>query len=651
MSRYSSYGKNDSQLLSEQDTGFTGFNTRVRPDILNPTILADSRNGRMSLNGEWQVRKGIDIVSDVLVSGVSGITLPFVLNDASPPVLADSAEPRIWGSCAYSDPESPESQYIIIALNDGASIINSATGETSTLDYPTGYALSRTVSLIQAFDKVILFNKGSVALSWDGDFANGFEKVESGQFVQPTILSGNHFTSLNGKITGNLTNSYGIGDEIEIIENDGIPELPIGSKYLISETTVNDFCFYANVPDHSNVHLAVAKTITSGIGYHHMPAPEFGVYQSNRLIVPKAYEVDNATESYTPNGNADEIIFSQSLDINTYDNLGAQYRLNSGSADYIVGLMPFFDNQLVVFNRNSIMLISGTNDPVNGKTSIVTTEVGCVARDSIVQVGSNVFFLSDNGVYGASFQDLYNLRGNNSPLSEPIDKTISEINRDIWDKSTAVYFDNKYYIAVPLNKYNENGELVRATGNNAILIFNFINKQWESIDTIDDPRFDIQNLIISGNGDSRAVFLVNSLGGVHKVESRLDGVDRIALVDETKSIDVSGTMVTRQYNVDSLDRKKWNSYEMFIESSPERSSNFNISAETENLDYNVNLGTLADANGGDLPAGEDVSIRGRIGNTRAYGIQLKISNTTGRPRIKTVKVSGVDSFKSTNKAI
>jgi hypothetical protein len=40
-----------------------------------------------------------------------------------------------------------------------------------------------------------------------------------------------------------------------------------------------------------------------------------------------------------------------------------------------------------------------------------------------------------------------------------------------------------------------------------------------------------------------------------------------------------------------------------------------------------------------------------IGNTRAYGIQLKISNTTGRPRIKTVKVSGVDAFKSTNKAI
>ena len=100
------------------------------------------------------------------------------------------------------------------------------------------------------------------------------------------------------------------------------------------------------------------------------------------------------------------------------------------------------------------------------------------------------------------------------------------------------------------------------------------------------------------------------------------------------------------------DRKKWNTFEIQVESSPERASDFNITAETENIDYNLNLGSLSSANGGtQLDAGEDVSIRGRIGNSRAYGIQLTINNTSGRPRIKSIKTTGALAFSSTNRAI
>ena len=52
-----------------------------------------------------------------------------------------------------------------------------------------------------------------------------------------------------------------------------------------------------------------------------------------------------------------------------------------------------------------------------------------------------------------------------------------------------------------------------------------------------------------------------------------------------------------------------------------------------------------------LPAGEDVSIRGRIGNRRGHGIQFTFNNTTGRPRIRAVQVQGSESFRSTQKAI
>jgi hypothetical protein len=52
-----------------------------------------------------------------------------------------------------------------------------------------------------------------------------------------------------------------------------------------------------------------------------------------------------------------------------------------------------------------------------------------------------------------------------------------------------------------------------------------------------------------------------------------------------------------------------------------------------------------------LPAGEDVSIRGRIGNKRGYGIQFTFNNVTGRPRIRAVEAKGSIAMRSTDKAI
>jgi hypothetical protein len=76
-----------------------------------------------------------------------------------------------------------------------------------------------------------------------------------------------------------------------------------------------------------------------------------------------------------------------------------------------------------------------------------------------------------------------------------------------------------------------------------------------------------------------------------------------------------------------------------------------IQVETENPDATTVIGTLSSFNGSALPAGEDVSIRGRIGNKRGYGIQFTFNNTTGRPRIRAIEVDGSVTFRSTNKAI
>ena len=111
-------------------------------------------------------------------------------------------------------------------------------------------------------------------------------------------------------------------------------------------------------------------------------------------------------------------------------------------------------------------------------------------------------------------------------------------------------------------------------------------------------------------------------------------------------------MTTKMIIAGTLDRKKWVSWELEIQSSEENSSNATLSAITENNDGIIDLQTIESRNGGDpLEAGQDISIRGRFGNPRSYGIQFKIDTTQGRPRVRTIRASGHKTFNSTSNAI
>jgi len=385
------------------------------------------------------------------------------------------------------------------------------------------------------------------------------------------------------------------------------------------------------------------KRVSVGLGFTHMPAPPYATYHQRRLVMPYRYSVDDPEGQYTVRDNLDEIIVSDILDSDTYDQIYNQYRFNAGTADFNVGLLSFADDKLVVFNRNSIHLVEGSS-PAASTVQLITNEVGCLARRTIVQIGNNIMFLSDNGVYGANFQDLYNLRGSELPLSSSIQTTIDKINRQHWDQSVAVYFNNRYYIAVPTDG---------STVNNTILIFNFINKQWESVDTTSDVDWDIENLIIAGKKSDRAVYAVNALGGLHRVDARPDGVDRLATTipvqgeQEGVIYSIPAEVTTRQFTFNDFGRKRWSEFEMHVQSSNSEQSDFDLSAEVENIDAEVNLNTLSSYIGGSLDIDEDVSVRGRIGNRRGYGIQFTINNTQGRPRVRGIKVSGAPASRST----
>ena len=627
--------------------------------------------------------------------------LPFALNANTTQavigfnmLLDQGAVTEVYASTAFSDPNDNASQYLLIASNLKVVTKNLATDATVDIAYPAGETVPPAASMLQTFNKVFIFRKGQVALEWDGSFStvtagsfvvgrtytitavgntdfqaigasadtigvtftatgvgsgtgtatSAFSKVASGTYTQPTILDISGFVITNGLATATVSNTLSQGDKVILVTAGG-STLTKGNQFTVSEASSSAFKFFVDTADVTNqTDVEFTQKVSVGLGFTHMPAPEFAVYHQRRLVMPFQFSVDASVNSYTSRGILDEVIASDILDSDTYDQIYAQYRFNAGEADFTVGLHSFSEDNLMVFNRNSIHLISNTTALQAASTKLLTDEVGCIARQTITQVGNQVIFLSDNGVYSTQFFDEYNLRGTETPLSEPINETIKRINKDQSTQAVAVYFDNRYFIAVPLDD---------ALRNNAILIYNFLNKQWESIDSVDSTDWDIENLIVAGEGSQRGVYAINRLGGIHKIDARLQGDDliNVSIGGSNETKDVKGSITTRQYTFGNMTRKNWKEFQMHIESSADNASNFDLSAETENPDGTFTLGTLNSFNGNaNLPKAEDVSIRGRIGNRRGHGIQFTVNNTQGRPRIRSLQTQGSTSFRSTQKA-
>ena len=726
MPRYSSYSGRDTPVAEEADVGFSRFNNRLRPDQLQPGELAMSINGRMNVDGTWQVRPGVDTFGPKIGSIDESLSLPFnvwpqvVISSATRSgttvtittstnhgfsssyvvaivdVGAGAVNPNgnktitvtgldtftyeiagatgsetysvtgsskaggaivgtaningAFGSCLFSNPASSNAEYIILALYGNAVAINMQTQASTTINYPTGINIASEVSMLQAFNKVFIFRDGQTALEWNGSFSGtpAFTKVANGDYASSTYLDAASNTVIaDGIVTVSETaHGLSVGNFVFVVDN-GSTVLSESTPYVVATVpTVDSFTFYAEVADSSATKVVYAKKQPSQLGFTHMPAPPWGVYHQRRIIVPYYYTTtcSSGSETITDRNVRDEILLSDIFDSNTYDRIQNQLKVTAGIADYLQYVHPFTEDNAVIFNRNSIHLMMGLSGSIADiSLKEITREAGLVARKSVVTIGDQVFFLSDNGVYSTSFQDLYNLRGAGLPLSDPINPLIKRINSAYAYNAVAIYHDNRYWIAVPLDN---------STRNNAILVYNLLNKGWESLDIIDNTGWDISNLIVSGSGGINKLYAVNRFGGIHVIDERVDSFDYVYTAPglDAQPLPSESEVVTRQYIFGDVGRKSFNAYELHVESSEYELSDGDLTMITENIDKEVEMYSLTESLGFDLPVGEDSSVRGRIGNVRGYGIQAKFVPTKGRPKLRMVKIEAYSAFRSVTEA-
>jgi hypothetical protein len=618
---------------TDVDGGFIGFDSRTNPALLKPQMLQYAENIRI-FRGEAQKRLGLERVDDNSLSDGEGV--PY----------------DIFSSCQYVTQDGVEK--IALATAEKLIIYTPTTDTYNIFSYPAGRTITENDNcvMLQALSNIYIFR--------------GLPEEQ-----KEVTLTNNTapYTTVTGACTAH---GYAVGDEIVVSSID--PAAPIDSWFTVSAiiasvANANTFTYIISVPagHHANIDgivqrakptlvwagtgdlTVVEQGVTAGLAAD-MPPSDIAIYHGNRIILKT---------------DRNNIAVSDFLDFAKFDLTFGQFTINQGANDYIVGITPWMQDEFIVFQRNSIYIgrVINTNYELgDGATdtsylNTLTNSFGAVSRRTIINTGRIVFFLSDAGVFGLEPQLDLRLINTLEPLSSPIDNIIKDIREDLVDKAVGVYFDNRLFLAVPID-----GE-EPTTGNNKVLIYNIINKAWESVDTFFEG-FCITDFVIcqkdkrkrlyatsvqpSSTGDTSVsgfcLWEENEIGdenteyGIPRLPKEfedlglIDGVQTYGfyLSDTEKSYyPIESIITTRKMVMETSKEKRFSSVN--VDAVFEASGEFQTVVKIFNPDQEAIVDTAYSPNANDVTRRVGIARRG-------YAAETSIISTMGRPIIRGISV-------------
>lgn len=595
----------NAEYKQDLDGGFIGFESRTNATLLKPQYLQYSQNVRLE-RGHVQVRKGA--------------------KNFTPP---DFIGKPIYSSCKYVDGIGIE--YIAIATTDSVLILNPNTGGSiSQYYYPAGRTIEATdvVDMFQGIDTLFILRG------------------------EPSAYIGCTYLLTAASTTVNVTDfNHGLSTGAEVIISD--PQLPAGSRgsFLITKVSNDVFTYVATaaVTEQEkgtftgtyqsgkpplvlrNGVVSVSKQGISSGTDSNFPPCSVGMFYGNRLIIKR---------------DRDKIAASDYLDHEHWDLTFGQFTINQGAYDRIVGFTPWADNEFLIFERNSIYRARVENENYLPQSapdaasyiSTVTNAFGAVGPKAIVNAGRFVFFLTDGGIYQLEPQLDLKLINALEPLSAPIHNVIEQIRRDKSANACGIYHNNRLFMAVPRT----------SAGNDTVLIFNTLNKAWESIDIYPNDtvygggQFVIKNFIECTLDERKRLFCLSNMG-LFLLEENEEGdevgngtgvllpvnLDFYLSAVKSSSYPINMEMRTRKFTYNTTTEKKFSS--LAVECEYVTPSSMSITSTV----YNPDSHETADFFSGFGP--QDYIRRAGI-NKRGFACDVTIRTQAGRPIVKSVSI-------------
>lgn len=299
-----------------------------------------------------------------------------------------------------------------------------------------------------------------------------------------------------------------------------------------------------------STNFTIAPTPTPAVGFVIIPNSNQAIYYQNRLWVK--------------NGK-DTVSASDVLNFDRFDILANSFNTNFGSSDYIVTTYPFGTTTLVIFKNKSVIALTNIQGALGAAVATeVTRQVGAIGINAVVSVGSDLVYMSDRNINLLTLTATNNsLQHKTLPLSSNIQDIIKRVNWTVASKVSMAYWDNKLFVALPLDN---------STYCNAVVVYNFVTEQWFgewNFATAIDMR--IQGwLVVSYLGATR-LHCVTEDGRIFVTNEGFNDISGTTVAEVTASL------TTRAYRMNNENRV---SRRMYADLGTNRPS-FSITAYTE----------------------------------------------------------------------
>lgn len=566
-------------------------------------------------NGDFTITvTGVTTFTYTMSGTPSGSAAGTIYANKGPRVF-NSYNNSALGSCVYAD-ENTNTEGIVIASNAAAYLYRYGVA-TITLAYPTNETctVGQPCDLVQYLDKVYLFRgySTSTAAPVSVSTLTRSSTTATATTASSHGLSTNNWVTIVGAVpdgyngiaqitvTGATTFTYTVSSGLTSPATGTITERPVQPPMSWDLNTST--AAFVVVPVGPN---------SGGAPLINMPAVDWGTFFTSRLVLP---------------WSRDQLIMSDLLGAGTYDPSQTQFRILPGTNDWIIAAFPYQLTKLLVLYRKSVhVLLLDAVTLANAAAQEITRNFGCVARRSVANCGPYIVWLSDIGVVKMEINFELALQNTAAPLSDPIQDIISTVNWAYAANAVGTFWNNRYYLALPTGTQ---------TTNQTLLVYNFLNEAWESVDTF-PMGYDIINLHVMSYNGTKRIHTVSTAGFVYLQEE--NSTDQWGSPGNLANYPIAGSLKTRNYLAGTYDLKKIRRFQ--LDTNLTSGDVFTGTYVLSNPDYSLSALSYTAA------STTDVSIRATV-NRRGVSGRLEIATTSGRPEITAITAESTVTSRAT----
>jgi hypothetical protein len=326
---------------------------------------------------------------------------------------------------------------------------------------------------------------------------------------------------------------------------------------------------------------------------------------------------------------------SDILDASVWDSANSAV-INGDDGDEIVAIVAYYQNRIIVFKKRRIFQVTIPPDMTTAADwtiELISNNIGCVAEATAVQVNSDIFFLSDDGIRSLIRSAADDFTSVGLPISEVVKDVIQSINTAKIGVCTAHFYDNRYLLAFP----SEANDV-----NDTILVYNAVLQAFEGTWTPNVMQFALTNF----QDEGVRLMLKTTTGQINKYSGYKTPAQATTADYQDAGVNYESYVRTKDFNFgDPFSAKYGSHFEVIFDDSYSTDASISIQRDIDvgdiDVQPNLNISSAALTLPFTLPAVLPTSVKKRLASDlRAYEkwrlLNIKITSAANKMAIRQI---------------